>query len=211
MNDTRAHDSVGNHGVGFDFEGMVRGGRRVRLGLSLCLVGWIHLIIFGICEILFLHGDRSAVHFLPLWVLDVGVAALVLLPRMTAVAVTGSASSARLLIRVWVTFAILCLTSASLNSMTGFQIDWFKISWAMLGTFGFAMLAWIFHLGFLVAAVLMSLTALLIAAHPDHAYLIFGLSWFLTCQGLGLLLEFGHLWQRTSRRECLIFERTSRE
>ncbi len=64
------------------------------------------------------------------------------------------------MLRVWLTFVILCLTSASLNSLTGFEIDWFKISWAMLGTFGFAVLAWIFHLAFLIPAVLMSITAL---------------------------------------------------
>ena len=211
MNDKAVHDPAGDHCSGFDFVGLIRSGRKNRLGLTLCVVGWVHLMVFGICEILFLHGDRSATHFLPLWSLDVGIAALLLLPRIIAVAATGPASAARLLIRIGLTFVILCLTSASLNSITGFDIDWFKISWALLGTFGFAMLAWVFHLGFLIAAVLMSLTALLIAAHPEHAYLIFGLSWFLTLQGSGLLLEFGHLLQRTSRRECLIFERTSQE
>ena len=68
--------------------------------------------------------------------------------------------------RVWITFLILAFSSASLNSLVGFETDWFKATWATLATFGFATMAWIFHLGFLIPAVQMSLTALLIARHP---------------------------------------------
>ena len=79
----------------------------------------------------------------------------------------------------------------------------------MLGTFGFATLAWIFHLAFLVPAVAMSLTALLIASHPDHAYLIFGLSWCLTMQSLAAWLKFGPMLARTTRPGELVFSRAS--
>ena len=160
-----------------------------RLGVGLIIVGWIHLILFGICELLFLRGDRAAVHFLPLWFLDVVLAFLILRSRIPRSAMRGSHGSGRIAIRVWLTFAILCFTSASLNSVTGFAIDWFKISWSILSTFAFATMAWIFHIAFLIPAVQMSLTGLLIAAYPDHAYAIFGVSWLIALNALGIYVE----------------------
>ena len=183
--------------------------RQQRFGLRLSLVGGVQLIIFGICEILFVRGDRAAIHFLPLWCLDVVLTATLLIPRLSAETNSSSQRAAKLVVRIWLTCAILCLTSASLNSITGFAIDWFKVSWAMLGTFGFATLAWLFHLAFLLPAVAMSLTALLIASHPGHAYLIFGASWCLTLQPIAAWLEFGHRYPRLSGHELLVFQRTS--
>ena len=163
--------------------------RAQRLGIGLILVGWVHLVIFGVCELLFLRGDRAAAHFLPLWSLDVVLAFLILRSRIPLSAMTGSHGSGRIAIRVWLTFAILCFTSASLNSITGFAIDWFKISWSLLSTFAFATMAWIFHIAFLIPAVQMSLTGLLIAAYPDHAYAIFGVSWLIALNALGIRVE----------------------
>ncbi len=195
----------------FDFPQLVEDARRVHLGAGLLVVAWVHLVIFACCEALFLTGDRAATHFLPLWIGDVAFGLLYLRPKLVGLGRLDSARSARLTLRIWLTFAILCLTSASLNSLTGFQIDWFKISWSMLGTFGFATLAWIFHLAFLIPAVLMSITALLIASHPDHAYIIFGLAWFLTLHALAVGLE-GKRWLRhlgvdPRRRERIVLKR----
>lgn len=195
----------------FDFPRLVEAARRSRLGIGLSLAGVVHLVVFGACEFLFRWGDRSAAHFLPLWMLDVALASLILWPRLALQGAGGPSRATRLLVRVWLTFAILCLTSASLNTVTGFQTDWFKVSWALLGTFGFATLAWIFHLAFLIPAVQMSLTALLIATHPDHAYLIFGGSWFVTFQALAALLELQPLARRWSRRDCITYRRSSAE
>lgn len=177
----------------WDFARLVAELRGRRLGSGLIVLGWVHLAIFGVCEWLFRRGDRSAVHFLPLYSLDVMAAALLLRRHVPSLAALDSARLARVAVRVWLTFAILCLTSASLNSITGFAVDWFKISWAMLGTFGFAMMAWVGHLAFLIPAVQMSLTALLIAAYPGHAYAILGVSWLLALNALGFLLERGRL------------------
>ena len=200
---------------GFDIAPMIELARRKRLGIGLIVIGWFHLIIFGFCESLYLRGDRSAFHFLPLWVLDGAFAFLVVRQRVPLVASLDSTQSIQVAVRIWITFAILCLTSASLNAITGFEVDWFKISWAMLSTFGFATMAWIFHLAFLLPAVQMSLTALLIASHPDHAYAIFGISWFLTLHGFGLLLE-GNRWMPwlpfgSGRRVTVVIRRSSPE
>ena len=186
-----SHDPTREPPSEWDFAPLVAELRGRRLGLGLILLGWVHLAIFAACEWLFRRGDRAAAHFLPLYVLDIATAVAIfrrLVPRLGAL---GSARLARVAVRVWLTFAILCLTSASLNTVTGFAIDWFKISWAMLGTFGFAMMAWVGHLAFLIPAVQMSLTALLIAAYPDHAYAIFGVSWLVALNALGYLMERG--------------------
>lgn len=197
--------------IGFDFAALVRDARAGRLGVGLCIVGCVHLAIFVACHFLYVRGDRAAIHYLPLWAIDVGCAGAVLIPRLAGLNARDGARSSWVVVRIWLTFAILCLTSASMNSITGFEVDWFKISWAMLGTFGFAMLAWVFHLAFLLPAVFMSLTALLIAAHPGQSYLIFGLSWFATLQALGLMLEVGPLWQRVTHRDCVVFRQANRE
>ena len=198
-----------------NFEHLVQDARSQRFSSRIALFGWVHLVIFALCEVLFLRGDRTATHFLPLWGLDVLAAAMLFRPHVLATSRMDSAQATRLLLRVWLTFAILCLSSASLNSITGFEIDWFKISWAMLGTFGFAMLAWVLHLAFLIPAVQMSLTALLIAAHPEHAYAIFGVSWFAILQGMGLLLKYElglqTLLGRMIRRDRIILKRRSQE
>ncbi len=57
----------------------------------------------------------------------------------------------------------------------------------------------------------MSITALLIASHPDHAYAIFGLAWFLTLHALAVGLE-GKRWLRhlgvdLRRRERIVLKR----
>lgn len=200
---------------GFDFESLIELARRKRLGIGLIAIGWFHLVIFGFCEFLYLQGDRSALHFLPLWLLDAMFAIMVFRQRVPLVASLDSTQSIRVAFRVWITFAILCLTSASLNAITGFEVDWFKISWAMLSTFGFATMAWIYHLAFLLPAVQMSITALVIASHPNHAYAIFGVSWFLTLHGFGLLLE-GNRWipwlsLGSVRRVTVVIRRGSHE
>ena len=209
--EARRSDSL----LGSYFEQLVVDARGVRLGVSLFWIAWLHLLIFAVCEFLFWRGDRAATHFLPLWMLDAGGALLLVRQRLAALVALRSGLTTKLLLRVWLTFVILCLTSASLNSLTGFEIDWFKISWAMLGTFGFAVLAWIFHLAFLVPAVQMSITALLIAAHPDHAYAIFGVSWFLTLQGLTVLLENHRLplraFERSIGRDRVVIRHRSPE
>lgn len=93
------------------------------------------------------------------------------------------------MVRVWITFLILAFSTATMNKLVGFETDWFKAIWATLSTFGFATMAWIFHLKFLIPAVQMSLTAMLIARYPDYAYGIYGISWWIALNTVGLALE----------------------
>ncbi len=88
----------------FDFPQLVEDARRVHLGAGLLVVAWVHLVIFACCEALFLTGDRAATHFLPLWLGDVAFGLLYLRPKLVGLGRLDSARSARLTLRIWLTF-----------------------------------------------------------------------------------------------------------
>jgi hypothetical protein len=172
---------------------------RDRWGLALVSVGWVHLAIFLVCQWLYGRGDRAEAHFLPLWGLDLA-GGVMIFRKFLSNRPGGPIPSLFLLVaRIWVTFLILAFSAASLNSLIGFQTDWFKAMWATLSTFGFATMAWIFHLKFLIPAVQMSLTALLIARFPGYAYGIYGISWCLALNTVGCTLEKRRVLAREAR------------
>ncbi len=166
---------------------------RDRWGPAFIAAGVVHLAIFLFCQILFWDGDRAPAHFLPLWGLDLGLSTWILKRSLGRKGGRPPLVLLGVAVRVWVTYFILCFTATSLNKLTGMEVEWFKIAWASLATFGFATMAWLFHLKFLIPAVQMSLTALLIARFPGEAYWIYGVSWCLALGGLGLVLEKGRL------------------
>ena len=84
---------------------------------------------------------------------------------------------------------MLAFNSASLNSLTGWTVDWFKLTWMTLGSFGFAIMAWVVSPWFLVVAVQMYGTGMLMYRFPEWAYILHGVSWCLALQGIGLVLE----------------------
>jgi hypothetical protein len=174
---------------------------RDRWGAALVSVGWVHLAIFLVCQWLYGRGDRAEAHFLPLWGLDLACTTLIVRRSLAERPGRPVPSLFLLVARIWVTFLILAFSAASLNSLIGFQTDWFKAMWATLSTFGFATMAWIFHLKFLVPAVQMSLTALLIARFPGYAYGIYGLSWCLALNTVGVALERRRMLALEARRE----------
>ena len=67
--------------------------------------------------------------------------------------------------------------------------DWFKPVWCTLSTFGFAMTAWLVSRWFLVPAVQMSLTGMMMVRFPEHAYFIYGISWWIALHTVALALE----------------------
>ena len=176
-------------GLAADIAELDRVALRDRWGLALVLVGWIHLGVFLTCQFLYGRGDRAESHFLPLWGLDLAGSILIFRRFFVGRSQQPAPALLGLVTRIWVTFLILTFSSASLNSLVGFETDWFKAIWGTLSTFGFATMAWIFHLKFLIPAVQMSLTALLIARYPAFAYGIYGLSWCIALNSVGLTLE----------------------
>jgi hypothetical protein len=158
---------------------------RVLFGMA-----WVHLGLFLLCHRMYDHKVSGDLRFPALWVLEF----VALLGVMRAVGGKGwsrRSPAQGIVLRVWVTMMILSFNVATLNAMTGWQMDWFKPVWATLSTFLFATLAWLFTPRFLVLAVQMYLTGLLMVRFPDWNYLLFGVSWWIALHAVGIIL-----WRR---------------
>lgn len=166
---------------------IVQTASRRRLGPALLAVGWVHLVVFALCQALVDPAIKSDPRHAGLWVID--VFGMLLAFRL----ISGSGwfrdtSAMALVVRVWGTFLILAFSLATLNGYSGWEHDWFKPPWATLSSFGFAIMAWLFDLRFLLLAVPMFVTGLSMVAWPKWNFLIFGVSWWLELQVLGVLL-----------------------
>ena len=164
-------------------------------------IGWIHLAFFLVCQAVYSSGERGKWPSLVLWSTEVGAVFL----AMKFIAGKGwlyESSVVRLIFRVWVTFLILSFNVATLNTLTGFQVDWFKLVWCTLASFGFATTAWLFGLRFLIPAFQMYFTGLLMVRYPHWNYLIHGVSWCLALQFVGWSMG-----QRTSKPKLLAIPR----
>ena len=153
-------------------------------GRALMAVGWIHLGFFLICQAVYSSGERGKWPSLVLWSLEVGTVVL----AMKWIAGKGwlyESSIVRLVFRIWVTFLILSFNVATLNTLTGFEVDWFKVVWCTLGSFGFATSAWLFGLRFLIPAFQMYFTGLIMVRYPQWNYVIHGISWCVALQFVG--------------------------
>ena len=163
-------------------------------GSALMAIGWIHLAFFIVCQVAYTEGVRASWVSLLLWGAEIG--SIVLAMRLIA----GrdwirDGPAIELIVRVWITFLILSFNIASLNTLTGWSMDWFKPVWCTLASSGFATMAWLFGLRFLVPAFQMYFTGLLMVRFPEWNYLIHGISWWAALQVLG--------WDLTRRREQL--------
>jgi hypothetical protein len=157
-------------------------------GRALMVIGWVHLAAFLVCQRLYTPVATRDLRFLWTWLAEFAVTIGV----FRLVAGRGwyrAAPAAGLVVRVWGTFFILVLSMLSLNNLTGWETVWFKLGWATLSSFGFAMLAWLIDLRFLLLAVQMWLTGLLMLRFPDVSYVIYGVSWWSVLEGMGLWLE----------------------
>lgn len=173
---------------------------RDRWGLALMILGWIHLAVFLTCQFLYSIGDRHNSHFVGLWALEF-FANLWVIRRVAGPGWYGASPLGGVLVRIWATFLILSFNLATLNRLTGFSIQWYKPVWATLSTFGFAATAYLVNVWYFVPAVQMYFTGLSMVFFPRWQYLIYGVSWWASLQGIGLILE-----SRRSRKEPIEFE-----
>ena len=161
---------------------------RDRWGTALMAFGWVHLAFFLACQAYHdpkrLNDPRHPV----LWVMELatvlGVFRLIVGPGWYK-----ASPGVGLVVRIWATFLILSFNLATLNSLTGWDLDWFKLPWATLSTFGFATMAWLFGSRFLIPAAQMYFTGLLMVRFPAWNYLIYGASWWAALQGIGLAIR----------------------
>lgn len=151
-------------------------------------MAWIHLGFFLLCQRMYNQAHvQGDLRFPALWVLE-GAALLALMRWVGGKGWAKRSPAQGLVLRVWITMMILSFNLATLNSLSGWSMDWFKLAWGTLATFLFATLAWLFTLRFLVLAVQMYFTGLLMVEFPDANYLIFGLSWWLALHAVGVVL-----------------------
>jgi hypothetical protein len=166
---------------------------RDRWGRALMLVGWIHLAVFGACYGLDLWGNVPDIVYLALWGAELGAVILAL----RAVAGPGwyrTTALAGIMMRLWITFLILSFNLASLNTLSGREVIWFKPPLASISTFGFMVMAYLIDARFFILAVHMYFTGLLMVTFPRHAFGIYALSWWSALEGLGLVLERRRQW-----------------
>ena len=161
---------------------------RDRWGRALMAVGWVHLISFVGCQAMHSAGDRRGWHYVAAWGLEFGCVLLVL-RQLAGRGWHRATPLGGLVVRVWGTFLILSFNLASLNSLSGLEHEWFKPALATLSAFGFMIMAYLISVRFFLLAVQMYFTGLLMVTHLDLCYLIYGLSWWLALQAIGLELE----------------------
>jgi hypothetical protein len=161
---------------------------RDRWGRVLQVIAWVHLAMFLVCQWLYDPKVESDPRMLWLWLFDLA-AAWVALRVLSGRSWYPGNAAAGVVLRVWVTFLIVSFSAVLFNVQTGWAIHWYRLSWLSLGTFGFAMLGWLVDLRFLLLAVQMWATGMLVVRLGDWAYVIYGLSWWTALQIVGAWLE----------------------
>jgi len=160
---------------------IVRGGGR--WSRALMAVAWIHLVSFLVCHALHSPSKDSDPRHILVWFIEL-VAVFV---AMRAVAGKGwfwSPPAIHLVGRLWLTLLILSFSLSTLNATIGWETLWFKAAWGTLSSFFFAVLAWLYTPRFLILAVQMYLTALLMARFMDWNNLIYGVSWWIALMAI---------------------------
>jgi hypothetical protein len=157
-------------------------------GRALMAVGWVHLVFFLACQAVYFWGQKSERLTLLLWATEL-FAVLATMRRVAGRDWIRESPGVGLIARIWVTYLILSFNVASLNHLTGYTVDWFKPAWCTLASFGFAMLAWLFGYRYLIWAVQMYFTGLLMVQFRDWNYVLNGLSWLVILQAIGLSFE----------------------
>lgn len=160
-----------------------------RWGRLLIVLAAVHLVGASLCQTAFLTVGPTVRWLYPmLWLAELGSALLIARTLNGPGWMTASPMSS-VLVRVWATYLILCFSLASLNAWSGWSHDWFKPIWCTIGTFGFATMAWLVSLWFLIPAFQLYFTALLMVKFPEWNFLIHGLSFGLALTGIGVVLE----------------------
>jgi hypothetical protein len=157
-------------------------------GLSLVLVGWLHLAIFLTCYYLTIVRDyHGSFGYLTLWLGE--LAAVGLIFRVCGGARRAEPPPLELLVRrIWIAYFVLAFNLGSLNVLRGHALFEFFPAIASLASFAFIMMSVLLSGRFFAAVLVMFGSGLLMAAHLLHAFLIFALAWWLVLNTIGLIL-----------------------
>jgi len=161
-----------------------------RWARGLMAIGWLHLATFLVCEALADPIPKRDPRFPAIWFAEL-VGVFVVMRLLVGPGWIRRGEAIRLTAKLWTTFLILSFNVVALNSLIGFERTWFKPVWGTLSTFFLASLAWLFTPLFFIPAVQMWLTGLVMAQFPNHAYLAYGVSWWIALTGAALWIQRG--------------------
>lgn len=161
---------------------------RGRWSRGLATVAWIHLAAFAACHAIHRPGRESDPRHLLIWFLEL-VAVFVAMRLVVGKGWFWAPPAIHLIGRMWLTFLILSFSLSTLNHVIGWQTLWFKAGWGTLSSFLFATLAWLITPRFLILAVQMYVTGLLMARFMDWNNLIYGASWWIALMAIALTVR----------------------
>lgn len=159
-------------------------------GLSLLLVGWLHLLAFSFCYYLTVgRGYHDAPGYLAVWAAELLGAWLIFRACGGMRPEDLPPQPLELLVRrVWIAYFVLAFNLGSMNNLAGHERFQLFPAIAPLASFAFLMMAVAINARFFGAVLVMFGCGLLMAAHLLHAYLIFALAWWLVLNAAGLPL-----------------------
>jgi hypothetical protein len=145
---------------------LLRLARRRRWGLSLILVGWLHLLAFSICYYMtIVMNYNDAPGYLTVWGAELCGMALIFRLCGGPRSAEPPLPLARFVVRIWTTYFLLAFNLCSMNALRGHRM--FELFPAMASLASFAFLAMSF-------------------------VLVFALAWWFVLNGVGIAL----LWRR---------------
>ena len=170
-------------------EPLERLARERNWGLSLVLVGWLHLLAFSLCYYLTIVQDyHEAAGYLAVWVGELACMGLIFRLCGGPRSAQPTPPLVRFLIRVWIAYFVLAFNLGTLNTLRGHKMFEFFPAMASLASFGFLVMTFAVSRRFFAAVLVMFASGLLMAAFLLHAYLIFALAWWIVLNGIALHL-----------------------
>jgi hypothetical protein len=161
-----------------------------RWSRALMAVAWIHLVAFLGCHALHSPGRESDPRHILVWFIEL-VAVFLAMRVFAGKGWFWSPPAIHFVARLWLTLLILSFSLSTLNATIGWETLWFKAAWGTLGSFFFATLAWLITPRFLILAVQMYFTALLMARFMEWNNLIYGFSWWLALMAIAWTVRKG--------------------
>lgn len=161
-----------------------------RWGLAFVLIGWLHLAVFSACYYLtFVQNYHGSAGYLLLWLGEILGVILILSACAYNAPPLPPTPLERFVKRVWISYFLLAFNLGTLNTLRGHTFFEFFPAMASLASFGFLIMTFVLGWQFFLAVLILFASGLLMAAFFLHAYLIFGLAWWLVLQGLGFSLR----------------------
>jgi hypothetical protein len=153
------------------------------------LLGWEHLVT---CTVSYFMVEMARLQFPHRWAYGVLWLAQILIAAATIKLIRGKPKIEEspykpIVNRLWMIFLLLCCNVAGLNVLAGLPVFTFLPVLATLSSFAFLVLACFLSRSFLWAALVTFISGIFMARFPEIGFLIYGGSWLLILQALGII------------------------